>query len=161
MRVVGRSPSSLWASSTDFHSSEVVAAESETEDVYEVPIDDNTAKKKAAVPNFDVRSYTRKKVWLAFFQVEDVENPLRAASQTHEDRLMASLRKNKYQYGVGLMTVASPSFGMLGFLNVDSTLEQRGKDRFLETECSLAFVDGRHRRFCNYKLSAYKQSSSE
>lgn len=85
------------ASSSSPHTSRVAAVESNAEDVVKVSIDGGTTGKKIAVSDFYRQSFTDEKVWLTIFQVDDVENLLRAIF--FEEKLIETLRINKYQYG--------------------------------------------------------------
>lgn len=60
---------------------------------------------------------------------------------------MKSSRTSKYQYVVEMVAVVSLAFENFDFVNVSSTLEQRGKKYFLRTDFSLAIVDSGHRCF--------------
>lgn len=66
---------------------------------------------------------------------------------------MESLRTNKYQYGVDLMTVASPISRKLGPVIVDYMLEHREEKHFLKTNVLLAIVVDRLCRSCIRKLA--------
>lgn len=115
--------------------SEVTAIESDAEDVVKDSIEDSTTGKVIADRDFNSQSYTPNEVWLTIFQVGDVTNSFLAVSQTQENKVMESLGRSKYQYGVELMTVASSASRKLGSVDDDSMLKQRGKDCFIKSDC--------------------------
>lgn len=86
---------------------------------------------------FDLRKYERKKIWLTISHVAKATNPLCAGSQKHDDESMKSLEFNKYRYGVGLLFVATPVSGRFGAVEVDSMLEQQGKELILKKNLRL------------------------
>lgn len=53
-----------------------------------------------------------------------MKSSLHAASQKHNDKLMESLKYNKYQYGVSHMTVANPVCRRFDAVEVDDMLKQ-------------------------------------
>lgn len=73
MSAVRQSPSSHLAPSLGPHTSKVAAAWSDSEDVVEVFIADDTTEKVVAVRDFDHQSYTRDEFKLTFLQVEGVK----------------------------------------------------------------------------------------
>lgn len=89
---VGHSPRPHPASPLSPYISEVAAVRSDAEDFVEVCIDHDTTGKKLAVSDFLLQSYAREELWLSIFQVDDVGNPLRAVSQTPDEKLMEPLR---------------------------------------------------------------------
>lgn len=96
MRAVGQLPSLYPALSVGPLTFQVAAVEINAGDVFGLPIADDTTGKRVAMPGFDQQSYKREKVWLTVIQVDDVEDPLRAVSQSQEDMLMESLGTSKY-----------------------------------------------------------------
>lgn len=90
----------------------------------------------------------REEVWLTSFQVNEVDDLLRAISQTQQDKLLESLRSNVYQCWVRLMTVNSPKSKKLGSVNVYGMFEHRGKDQFLTLNFFYSTADSRHRLSC-------------
>lgn len=95
MRAVARSIGSRPASSLGFYSSRMAAAESDAKVVFEVSINSTTNRKEVAVHGFDPPSYSREEVWLTIFEVDEVENSLCTAFQTHGERLVRSARTRK------------------------------------------------------------------
>lgn len=95
MRAVGRSPSPHPAILSGQQTSGMAAVERNAEDVVEVLIEDHTTRKKILVCNSDRQNYTREEIWPTTFQACNVENPLRADSQTHEIESKKSLRTSK------------------------------------------------------------------
>lgn len=122
LRTLNRSPSPHSASPLVLHTSEMAAAESDPKDVVEAPIDDDTTGRQLNVPNPDSQRYTLQEVWLTSSQVDKVENPLRTIFQIHDNRLGESFRTKTYQLDVRLMAVASPAYGRLDTVSVDSML---------------------------------------
>lgn len=104
----------------------------------ESPFDEGVVRTEVAVRPFNRRSHRRKTVRLTIFQIDEVQNLLRAVWQKHEDELLGSLRENKYQFGAGLMTAASPASETLGAFSTRSKSEHYGKERILKKKfCSL------------------------
>lgn len=66
--------------------------------------------------------------------------------------MMHSLGFNKFQYGVGLMTVSNSVSERFGAVEVDFMFEQQRTDLFLRKEFSVAIVDGCYRWSCIQKL---------
>lgn len=99
------------------HSFVVVNGERSSEDIVEVPIDDDVTGKDVAGCPFDRQTCRREEAQLTIFQTSKVQNALCTVLQKHEDKLLESLRAKKYQYGCGLMTLSSLSFGRLGTVN--------------------------------------------
>lgn len=89
------------APSLDPHTSEVAAAGSDAEDVFKIPIDDDTTGREISVRDFEPQSYTRDEVWLTILQVGDVKNLLRVVFQAHEVKLMEFLEQAITSTGSG------------------------------------------------------------
>lgn len=81
---------------------------SSAENGVRVSLDDNVTMKEVTARLSDLQTYRRKTVWLTIFQLDEVQNLLRAVFQRHEDDLLESERTKQYQYSAGLLTVASP-----------------------------------------------------
>lgn len=103
-------------------------------------------EKYVAVGLFDQQIYVCEKAWLIIFQVDKVQNPLRADLQKRRNEELDSVRASKYQQGAGLVVVARLLSKPLSVVSVDSMVEQFGNKRFREERCSLAVADDRHRR---------------
>lgn len=125
------------------------------EDTVEIPVavvDEEFHGKKVFVLHPDPQKHSRKQMWLNIFQTDEMKNPLHAAWQKHEHKMMESLKSNKYQYGVGTMTVAAPVPGRFSAVKVDDKLDHKRTHLFLKINFSLATVDDRQRSFCIQKL---------
>lgn len=157
MRSVSVSAGSEPASFAVSHSPVVADVESCSKNVFEVFVDDDITGSEVAAGPFDLQIYIRKEVLLTTFGTDKGQKPLRAVLQKHENDLLKSLRVYQYQYGHGLMTVASPSSGTFGAVNVETTIENRWKERFLKEKFLLAVVNGPHRRSCIQKLATSTQ----
>lgn len=74
---------------------------------------------------------------------------------------MESVQSKKYQYSVGLTTVANFFSARFGAAKVDDMLVQQKGDVFFKKEFALATVDGRSRRSCTRKLADSAEPGSE
>lgn len=109
----------------------------------------------------DPREYKRQKNWLTISRPDEVKNPVHVVWEKHEEQLMAFLKANKYQYGVGLMNVANPVSGPLGALTVDEMHKFRSTEFLLKKSFSRAVFDGRHCRSLIEKLAESGESGTE
>lgn len=134
------------------HFSGVADAQNCVEDVIKDSIDVNITGRKVAARSFDLQNYRREEVRVTIFQIDAVQNPLRAVSQKHDDDLLEPLRACKYQQGAGLVTLTSPAWEKFGAVHVDSMLEHCENERFLRDKIFLAVGRKRHRHSCNQKL---------
>lgn len=73
MRAVRRSPSFHPASFFGHHKFKVAAVESDAEDVVGALNDVDKTGMEGAVRDLGLQRYTRRRVWVTFFQVEDVK----------------------------------------------------------------------------------------
>lgn len=89
------------------------------------PIEDDLHDEKVSLGPPDLLNCIRTSIWLTIFQVDKVKSLLRAALQKHKEKPMESLKPNRYQYGVRLMTVANTVFERLGLVEGDDMPEQK------------------------------------
>lgn len=102
-------------------------------DVDEHPIDSGIARKKVAVCPLHPQIYKRKNVWITVFPIDEVQSRLCAVSRKEEESSILSLQASMYLYDAGLMTAATPLFGKLDAVTVDSLIERRGRKAFPRT----------------------------
>lgn len=155
VRAVRRSPSFHAASSLGFHNFKMAAFQSDAKDVVEVHKKDDTTGKMLAALDRVRQNCTPEEFRLNIFQIDDVEDLVRAGFRTREDKLIEFLRTSKYQYGVSLMTATSSVPGKPGSVNVSSMLQQRWKICFCNSDLSPTTVNGGPRRFCVRKLASF------
>lgn len=110
--------------------------ESAAVDVLEHSVDDSVTKKEVSAHPSDPRTYKCDKVCLIAFQVEKLQNTLRAVLQNHGDDLLKSLLASKYQNGAGLMIVAIAGSEKFDSVNVRDMLEHIRKELSLRKVCS-------------------------
>lgn len=125
--------------------------ESSFEDAVDVSMEDNVAGKEVAVRPFNPQTYKREQIRLSSSQVDEVQNPLRALSEKHEDDLLGSLRAKKYHHDAGLKPVARPLSGKLGAVRVNIKVESRGRKRFFKEGFSLNVFGSPFSRPCVQK----------
>lgn len=88
-------------------------------------IDEDATRKEVTVGSFSPQGYKIEKSGLLYFRLKSETSP-RAASQKLENDLRKSSRAKKDQYAAGPMNVASSASGMLGAMNSENMLDQRG-----------------------------------
>lgn len=78
MRAMSTSASPRKTSSFGLHCSSVGDVESSPDDVIDVSIDDDTARKEVSVRHFDPQTRSRRKLRTSILKVDEIQNPLRA-----------------------------------------------------------------------------------
>lgn len=164
MRVLGSADNTTPRFSLTTHTPDGAAGEIRDGDVVEAPVDpvdNDVLHKEVAVTSLGLQMYDRKRTRRTVSHADVVTSLLCSVSQKHEDELVKSLKLNKYQYGVCLMTVVHSVSGRLGVVEVDDLLEQQGTGLFLRKKIALAIFDGRNRRACKQKRTDSSETEPE
>lgn len=101
--------------------------EGSAENVVETLIDEDLTVEKVAARSLDPQTCRNEEIWFIILQSDEVNSPLRAVLQKHQNDLQKSLRVIKYLCSAGMRTVASSASGKFGAVKADSRLQKLGK----------------------------------
>lgn len=88
-------------------------------ELIEISIREDVTEKETTLRFSDQQTNRRGKAQLTIFRLNAVQITPRADPQNCEDEFLKSLQAKKYQYGAGLMNVATPWFGKVGAIKAN------------------------------------------